>query len=471
MSNNKPTTVPVAMWTGSYSRQTPDQRVQQLEAQLAAQTAHFEKYKTGSNMGVGAILSITDEHVFVSRGTDIHRLIAPPEFFLKEKLVPGDRVAISSEGVVCARVDIPPMGPPMPVKAVLSDGYEITNGQETRVVLKGRVVAEVGHRILIDPGGMVAIATLGAPRSLLEASPDIRVLWDDVGGQDEAKRKLREAVIDPIENAELLKEFGKTPTKGVLLYGPPGVGKTLLAKAVATALADIHGASAGSFIYVKGPEIVSKWIGETESNIRNIFTRSREFFREHGHRCVVFIDEADSVMGKRGDMGDQMTAHLQRSIIAAFLSEMDGLTDNGAITILSTNRPGDLDSAVTRDGRIDERIEVKRPTMADSTRIFALNLRGKKVVGDVGELADNASTMLFDEKHVIRNAPAGKIHLSAIVSGSLIAGIVQKATQRAINSAKVSKKGKPGIGMTHLAEAIEESCLQARHTNHDLAGV
>ncbi len=453
--------------------QTPEtrlltQRIQQLEGVIAQQVAHIKKCKDNP-MGVGAVISITKTHVMVARGSDIHRLVAPAAFVTEDKISAGDRVVISNDGLILGRVDVPTIGRPVTVKSVLENGYEVTSGQDSRVVAKGSVVAEVGHRIVLDPGDMVAIATLGPQPSPMEVSPDVRVSWDDIGGQVEAKRKLREAIIDPIQNAETLREFGVKTPKGVLLHGPPGVGKTLLAKAVATALAELHGETAGSFIYVKGPEIVSKWVGETESNIRDVFKRSREFFRATGQRCVVFIDEADAVMGKRGQQGgDPTVANLQRSIIAAFLAEMDGMQDSGAIVILATNRPGDLDSAVTRDGRIDEKIEVTRPTLEDCVGIFEINLRGKKLNGKAYNLSRSAAASLFDESRIVRKTPSGIIRLSSIVSGSLISGIVQKATRRAVNSAlDGGKTNKIGISVEHLDGAIEESCQQNKHINHE----
>ena len=202
----------------------------------------------------------------------------------------------------------------------------------------------------IDFDDALKVVRPSAMREVLVESPNIG--WDDVGGLDKTKQALKEAVEWPLTNSEGFKRLGIRSPKGVLLYGPPGTGKTLLAKAVAKE-------SEANFIQVKGPSLLSMWVGKSEEGVRKIFERARQVAP-----CVVFFDEIDSLAGRRGlDSGNKVTER----VLNQLLSEMDGLEDLKDVTIIAaTNRPDMLDPAVLRPGRFDRIILVDVPDKEES---------------------------------------------------------------------------------------------------------
>ena len=182
------------------------------------------------------------------------------------------------------------------------------------------------------------------PSSLRETVVEVpNTTWKDIGGLEEVKRELRELVQYPVEHPEMFEKFGMQPSKGVLFYGPPGCGKTLLAKAVANECQ-------ANFISVKGPELLTMWFGESESNVRDIFDKARG-----AAPCVLFFDELDSIGKARGSgLGDAGGAGDR--VINQLLTEMDGVGSKKTVFVIgATNRPDILDPAIMRPGRLDQR--------------------------------------------------------------------------------------------------------------------
>ncbi|RJX16514.1 AAA family ATPase [Candidatus Bathyarchaeota archaeon] len=207
-----------------------------------------------------------------------------------------------------------------------------------------------------------------AMREVLIETPN--VCWDDIGGLENVKQALKEAVEWPLKHPEVFKRMGITPPKGVLLTGPPGTGKTLLAKAVATE-------SEANFISVKGPEILSKWVGESEKAIRDIFRRARTVAPS-----IIFFDEIDAV-APRKDMGYGDSRVTER-VISQLLTEMDGLENlRGVVVIAATNRPDLLDPALLRPGRFDRILEVPVPDKNARLQIFRIHTRNMPLAEDV----------------------------------------------------------------------------------------
>ena len=204
--------------------------------------------------------------------------------------------------------------------------------------------------------------------------------WSDIGGYEHIKRKLREAVSWPITHSQKFLELGITPTKGVLLYGPPGCSKTLMAKALATE-------SGLNFFAVKGPEIFNKYVGESERMIREIFRKARA-----ASPSIVFFDEIDAMTMSRGGVGGG--AGVGDRILAALLNEMDGIEVLGKVTIFAaTNRPDVIDTALMRPGRIDRILYVGPPDLETRAQIFRIEFAKMKIAGDVDaeELASQVS--------------------------------------------------------------------------------
>jgi len=205
-----------------------------------------------------------------------------------------------------------------------------------------------------------------AMREVMIQRPKTR--WSDIGGLEKVKKQLREAIEWPLKRPELFKKAGIKPPKGILLYGPPGCGKTLLAKAVANE-------SEANFIAVKGPEIISKWVGESERNVRKIFRRARQVAPS-----IVFFDEFDAISQVRGS---SLTDATER-VINQLLTEIDGIEElEKVIVIAATNRPDLIDPALLRPGRIDLHIEIPMPDEKARYEIFKVHTRNMPLAKDV----------------------------------------------------------------------------------------
>ena len=194
--------------------------------------------------------------------------------------------------------------------------------------------------------------------------------WDDVGGMEEAKTALREAVEWPLLYAAVLTRVGAQPAKGILLTGPPGSGKTLLAKAAARE-------SGVNFISIKGPELLSKWVGESEKGVREVFKKARQ-----AAPCIVFIDEIDALAPRRGGGGGE--SHVTERVVSQLLTELDGIEElRGVVTLAATNRADILDPALLRPGRFDIQIEVPLPDQAMRRAILDVHTRNRPLAADV----------------------------------------------------------------------------------------
>ena len=206
-----------------------------------------------------------------------------------------------------------------------------------------------------------------AMREVLVEVPKVK--WEDIGGLENAKQELREAVEWPLKYPELFRTTNIKPPKGILLYGPPGTGKTLLAKAVANE-------SNANFISVKGPELLSKWVGESEKHVRDMFRKARQVAP-----CIIFFDEIDSLAPRRGGVGD---SHVTERVVSQLLTELDGLEElRDVVVIAATNRPDLIDPALLRPGRIERHVYIPLPDKEARKEIFKIHLRGKPLAEDV----------------------------------------------------------------------------------------
>jgi len=206
-----------------------------------------------------------------------------------------------------------------------------------------------------------------AMREVLVETPNVD--WEDVGGLDKVKEELREAVEWPLKFPETFKRMGIRPSRGILLYGPPGTGKTLLAKAVAKG-------SEANFIQVKGPSLLSMWVGKSEEGMRKVFERARQV-----SPCVIFFDEIDALAGKRGiETGTKVTER----VLNQMLAEMDGLEDLSDVLIIgATNRPDMLDPALLRPGRFDRILLVGAPEDEGRLQVLRIHTKNMPLAKDV----------------------------------------------------------------------------------------
>jgi transitional endoplasmic reticulum ATPase len=221
------------------------------------------------------------------------------------------------------------------------------------------------------------------PTAMREVYIEIPTIhWEDIGGLEEVKEDLREAVEWPLKTPEIFDRLGIKPPKGILLYGPPGCGKTLLGKAVATE-------SAANFITIKGPEVFSKWVGESEKAIREVFRKARM-----AAPAVVFFDEIDSLVPRRG-LGFSDSGVSER-VISQLLTEMDGMVSlEDVVIVAATNRPDMVDPAVLRPGRFDRLIYVPEPDEKSKLQIFKIYTKNMPLGKDVDLVQLAASAKNF----------------------------------------------------------------------------
>jgi len=232
--------------------------------------------------------------------------------------------------------------------------------------------AEVLNSMAVTQDHFKTALGMSNPSALRETVVEVpNVTWEDIGGLEHVKRELQELIQYPVEHPEKFEKFGMSPSKGVLFYGPPGCGKTLLAKAIANECQS-------NFISVKGPELLTMWFGESESNVREIFDKARG-----SAPCVLFFDELDSIAVQRGSGGGDAGGAADR-VLNQLLTEMDGMNSKKTVFIIgATNRPDIIDPALLRPGRLDQLIYIPLPDEASRLNIFRSCLRKSPVAPDV----------------------------------------------------------------------------------------
>lgn len=269
--------------------------------------------------------------------------------------------------------------------------------------------------------------------------------WDGIGGLKSQVADIRRAIEMPLNNAKLAEELGVQPIAGILLYGPPGTGKTLIAKAIANAVLGATVIDASAFKYLKGGEMLSKYVGEAENNIKKAFADCREYTRKTGKKAVMFIDEAEALLPTRGS---RKSSDVETTIVPTFLSEMSGLEGDNPIVVLATNHKNAIDAAVIREGRIDIKIEIKRPTQSDALEIFEIHLKKVKLHDSITDLCEFASEALF-------TSPAKEK-----VSGAMIEAIAKDSIRITMDRLMSDPKCKErGVTMMDVAESIKSISL------------
>ncbi len=264
-----------------------------------------------------------------------------------------------------------------------------------------------------------------AMREVLVEIPDVK--WEDVGGLEDVKAELAEAVEWPLKFPEIFDALETEPPRGILLFGPPGTGKTLLAKAVANE-------SESNFISVKGPELLSKWVGESERGVRQVFRKARQ-----AAPSIIFFDEIDALMPKRGAYIG--SSHVTESVVSQILTELDGLEELTNVVVLgATNRPDMLDDALLRPGRLDRMIYVPPPDQEGRKKIFEVYLRNRDILAkgvDIDELVEKTEGYVgADIEALVREAKISAMREFI----ALTAGKSEEERRQAVGNVMIEKK-------------------------------
>lgn len=404
--------------------------VVEIHKTMLQQDALLERL-TKAGVTYSRVVDFDNDKIVIGGGGSGATRVERPEFSVNI----GDMVVISEETKQIVEVaDRTQLGEIVTISKIIDyNRVEVGSITGSRVLrMCDAFTANVGEEWLAAPEG-VLIHKIERPVAQ-EQTDYAPVHWDEIGGLAAVKQELQEAlVLLRGDNRRMAQLYGIPQPKGLLLWGPPGNGKTMLGRAVATELAG----NTQQFHYIKGPEILSKFVGQSEERIRNIFLKAREGHNQTGRPSIIFIDECDAVMNKRGS---GRSSDVERTIVPSFLTEMDGLEQSHAFIMLATNRPDTLDPAIVREGRIDKHILVGEPDYDAIKAIFNHHL--SKVPCDVyaSSLAEAASEALI-----------GKHELS----GAKCVAVIDRAKRFAYRR-ELEKGVRNGICLADINQAIAE---------------
>ncbi len=443
--------------------------------------------------GYGVFLDLFDDGtVDIFTGGRKLRVAVSPDVTV-EDLRKGQEVMLNEAMNVVAARGFERAGEVVMLKEVLEGGDRalvIGHTDEERVVHLAELLREAplraGDSLLMEPRSSYAYERV--PKSeveelVLEEVPDID--YSDIGGLSRQIEQIRDAVELPFLHADLFLEHELRPPKGILLYGPPGCGKTLIAKAVANSLAKqvakVRGEDAGRsfFLNIKGPELLNKFVGETERHIRLVFQRAREKASE-GTPVIVFFDEMDSIFRTRGS---GVSSDVENTIVPQLLSEIDGVEGlENVIVIGASNREDMIDPAILRPGRLDVKIKIERPDAEAARDIFGkyittslpihvddLAEHGGSREDTVAGMIQNTVERMYTESEENRflevtyaNGDKETLYFKDFNSGAMIQNIVDRAKKMAIKD--LLTNAQRGIRMQHLLAA----CVDEFRENEDL---
>lgn len=422
---------------------------------------------------------------------NLHLIVAGDQEFVCEldpgvdadALAVGDRVRVNDAYAILGKTRSLAIPGVAKVSDVLPDG-RLRIGADMQGS-GGRVVSapsgfkvKQGDDVILDASGRIPTDVISKSTStdyFLEDVPQVG--WERVGGQDEAKRVIREAIEFPLLYPDLYKRFGKRAMKGILLYGPPGCGKTMLGKATAYNLTQEYNRRTGlsakeCFLYINGPKILNMWLGESERQVREIFATAREKAAA-GQLVFIFIDEAESILRTRSS---GRFTNISNTIVPQFCAEMDGIVGSDNIVVmLTSNRPDYIDPAILRPERIDRRVRVRRPDRDAATDILQIYLNSDlpfdadlltKHDGDAKSVAaqlvtetiqyiwqQTAKSEFLDV--YLRSGGTTRLYWKDLVSGALLSSLVERAKSFAIRRAIETGNHDLGLLLSDFTDAVD----------------
>jgi proteasome-associated ATPase len=457
--------------------------LREAREQIIALKEEVEKL-TAPPSGFGVFLGVNDDGTInISSGGRKLRVNVHPDIDPKS-LQPGQELMLNEALNVVEACTYEVQGEVVQLKEMLGvdRALVIGNADEERVVQIGEPLRNrtlrAGDSLLLDARSGFVLEHLPKPEVeelILEEVPDIS--YQDIGGLADQIEQIRDAVELPFLHADLFAEHQLKPPKGILLYGPPGCGKTLIAKAVANSLAkkvaEVTGQPSGRsyFLNIKGPELLNKYVGETERQIRLIFQRAKEKSNE-GVPVIVFFDEMDSIFRTRGS---GVSSDVENTIVPQLLSEIDGVEQlKNVIVIGASNREDMIDPAILRPGRLDVKIKIERPDADAARDIFSKYLLASlpladDVVAGAGGDRDAALARIIDEgvrrmyadadenrflEVTYANGDKEVLYFKDFNSGAMIENIVNRAKKMAIK--RFLETGAKGIKATDLFGAVTD---------------
>ena len=455
--------------------------LEEAREQLGVLREEVEKLTQPPN-NFGTVLGVaTDGTIDILTGNRKLRVVAQPSVEVK-KLQVGQEVLLNEAFNIIDVRDFEPAGDVLRVREVMEDDriVVIAHADEERVLNRSDVMVDVylraGDYVRVDTKTGLILEKLERPEVeelVLEEVPDIT--YSEVGGLADQIEQIRDTVELPYLHRDLFAEYELEPPKGILLYGPPGCGKTLIAKAVANSLAKKVSERTGDpdvrsfFLNIKGPELLNKWVGETERQIRLIFQRAKEK-SDQGVPVIVFFDEMDSLFRTRGT---GISSDVESTIVPQLLSELDGVESlKNVVVIGASNREDLIDPAILRPGRLDVKIKINRPDPQAATEIFRIYITDETPI-DPDELGDSSPAEVIEgmievtvadmyasgtENEFLEVTYAGgdreTLYFKDFASGAMIENIVRRAKKDAIKRQIAGGPG--GIRTDDLIKAIKQ---------------